>query len=195
MDTCTANQAAPHTVARIMEPTMTKSPSTSPTNVAKAPNINAEEYDSSYSSYTTPPDSNTLGACPYCESVGWLGHKCENCADAGLMYEANDGAIFQSKRAKYKDRDTKSDTRDNYLMDTKPSSSDIKDEYHLHIRKGGGIPKTWALLDSCFTVNIFSNPDLLENIHKVGRKMRLHCQSGSNTTDLMGTYPRYPEPV
>ena len=76
--------------------------------------------------------------------------------------------------------------------------SEIKedtDEYHLHIRKGGRVPKTWMLLDSCSTVNIFSNPDLLTNIHKVEKKMRLHCQSGSSSTNLMGTYPGYPEPV
>ena len=40
-------------------------------------------------------------------------------------------------------------------------SSNTGNEYHLHIRKGSGIPKTWVLLDSCFTVNISSNHDLL----------------------------------
>ena len=70
----------------------------------------------------------------------------------------------------------------------------ILHEYHFHIRTNS-IPKDWILLDSCSTVNIFCNKDLLQNIHKVNKTMKLHCQSGTSSTNLMGTLPGYPEPI
>ena len=51
------------------------------------------------------------------------------------------------------------------------------------------------LLDICSTVNVFSNPELLTNIRPANKKMRIHCQSGSVTTHLVGEYRDYPEPV
>jgi len=40
------------------------------------------------------------------------------------------------------------------------------------------IPNGWMLLDSQSTVDVFSNPDLLTNIHDVKRKLVLFCNAG-----------------
>ena len=55
----------------------------------------------------------------------------------------------------------------------------------------GEIPKTWVLLDSQSTVDIFCNPDLLQNIRRTSEGMRIHCNAGSRLTNLIGDLPGY----
>ena len=55
----------------------------------------------------------------------------------------------------------------------------------------GEILRTWVLLDSQSTVDIFCNPDLLQNIQKTPEGMRIHCNAGSRLTNLIGDLPGY----
>ena len=55
----------------------------------------------------------------------------------------------------------------------------------------GEIPKTWVLLDSQSTVDIFCNPHLLKNIRRTPERMRVHCNAGSRLTNLIGDLPGY----
>ena len=55
----------------------------------------------------------------------------------------------------------------------------------------GSIPKTWIMLDSQSTVDIFCNPQLLKNIRKTADGMRIHCNAGSRLTNYVGDLPGY----
>jgi hypothetical protein len=58
---------------------------------------------------------------------------------------------------------------------------------------GGRIPKGWVLLDSQSTDCVYSNPDLLTNIHEVKGSLTIHTQAGKTVTKLRGTVPGYGE--
>jgi len=51
------------------------------------------------------------------------------------------------------------------------------------------------LIDSCLTVNLISNLALLHDIHKVNKPLKVCCNAGVRTTNMMGTLGRFPEPV
>ena len=53
----------------------------------------------------------------------------------------------------------------------------------------GEIPKTWILQDSQSMVDIFCNPQLLKNIRRTPEGMRVHCNTGSHVTNLVGDLP------
>ena len=55
----------------------------------------------------------------------------------------------------------------------------------------GSIPKTWVLLDSQSTVDVFCNPQLLTNIRRNTEGMRIHCNAGSRLTHFIGDLPGY----
>ena len=57
------------------------------------------------------------------------------------------------------------------------------------------LPKSWLLLDTCSTVDMFYDKSLLHNIHKVSHGMTVHTNGGTTRTDMQGYFSDYPEPV
>ena len=53
----------------------------------------------------------------------------------------------------------------------------------------------WLLLDSCSTVNLISDKDLLTDIHPVPHSLQVRCNAGSVVIDHQGYLGSYPEPV
>jgi len=53
------------------------------------------------------------------------------------------------------------------------------------------IPKSWILLDSQSTVDVFSNPRLLENIHDAKQVLTLHCNAGKAIVTKKGDLKGY----
>ena len=55
------------------------------------------------------------------------------------------------------------------------------------------IPSTWILLDNQSTIDVFSNKNLLSDIHTCDRIMNIHCNAGTQQTSEMGTLAGYGE--
>ena len=55
--------------------------------------------------------------------------------------------------------------------------------------------QSWLLLDSCSTVNLISDKDLLTNIHPVPHSLQVRCNAGSVVINHLGYLGSYPEPV
>ena len=53
------------------------------------------------------------------------------------------------------------------------------------------IDKTWILLDSQSTVDLFCNRRLLINIREVSDRLIVRCNAGKISTQLMGDLPGY----
>ena len=53
----------------------------------------------------------------------------------------------------------------------------------------------WLMLDSCSTINLISDRDLLTDIHPVPHSLRVQCNSGSVVINHQGYLGSYPEPV
>jgi hypothetical protein len=51
------------------------------------------------------------------------------------------------------------------------------------------------LLDSCSTLNLIADRSMLHDIHQVDKTMHVRCNAGITTTNLMGWFGDFPEPV
>jgi hypothetical protein len=65
---------------------------------------------------------------------------------------------------------------------------DTQMDGHLH-HQGAEVSKTWILLDNQSTVDVFCNPKLLKNIHRVKKVMNIKCNAGVTRTDMVGGLP------
>ena len=48
---------------------------------------------------------------------------------------------------------------------------------HTFLHKGYPNPN-WFLLDTVFSIDVFSNPKIMTNIHKSERTTKIHCDAG-----------------
>ena len=65
------------------------------------------------------------------------------------------------------------------------------DETVLQIGHDGRLPKSWILLDNQSTVDVFCNSALLTNIRETTETMKIHCNAGVATTNLVGDLAGY----
>ena len=85
----------------------------------------------------------------------------------------------------------KGDHSDRGESDGPPSGDGVSALMFSFYQANGKIPKTWVLLDSLSTVDIFCNPHLLKNIRRSSEGVRIHCNAGSRLTNLIGDLPGY----
>jgi hypothetical protein len=58
-------------------------------------------------------------------------------------------------------------------------------------QQDGRIPKTWILLDNQSTIDVFHNATLLKNIRQSDSQMKIHCNAGVTSTNMVGDLPGY----
>ena len=59
------------------------------------------------------------------------------------------------------------------------------------LKRSQKVNKWWILLDSQSTVDLFSNPRLLTNIRSIDKELKVRCNAGIATTNLIGDLPGY----
>ena len=88
------------------------------------------------------------------------------------------------------DNQTKEDSED-YSPSFDSDSGVI--ETHISLRHSGSVLDKWLLLmDSCSSVTIITNRELVRNIYKTKNKLRVHCGAGSKILTLKATFMDYP---
>jgi hypothetical protein len=68
-------------------------------------------------------------------------------------------------------------------------------EHYFQTLQVASLRKNILLLDSCSTVNLIADRQLLRDTHKVDKPMRVWCNAGVRSTDLMGWMGCFPEAV
>jgi len=120
--------------------------------------------------------------------------------DFTAIQEANE----EKEESEEEDNESESSNNqdiDNELSDKSFIDEDEDDKYEgfefLHndvvcsTQDKAGIPKTWILLDSQSTVDVFSNPRLLTNICKSKIMLMLHCNAGKAIVTKKGDLRGY----
>jgi hypothetical protein len=71
----------------------------------------------------------------------------------------------------------------------------VTEESFQFAQVDGRLPKSWVLLDSQSTVNIFYNKDLLKDIKATNQCMCMCCNAGWMVMNLIRKLPGYPSKV
>jgi len=116
--------------------------------------------------------------------------------DFAAIQEANEENEESGEDTESENSDDQENSSDEPITD-----EDDDDEYKgfafLHndvvcsTQDKAGIPKTWILLDSQSTVDVFSNPHLLTNIRTSKTTLTLHCNAGKAIVQQKGDLKGY----
>jgi hypothetical protein len=90
-----------------------------------------------------------------------------------------------------------------YLLANADNLGEKVDDYFLITRlehcfqmpQVASLKQNALLLDSCSTVNLIADHQLLQGVHKVNKPMRVRCNAGVRSTNLMGWLGTFPEAV
>ena len=98
---------------------------------------------------------------------------------------ANDNAQFLL------DNTDNLDTNEDYSQ----SSPGITDSCFQMLEQANRLNGNVLLIDSCSSVNLICNSDLLHDIVTVDWRMRVRCNAGGRTTNQRGRLGNFPKPV
>lgn len=76
-------------------------------------------------------------------------------------------------------------------FETSHNSGQSTSTFSFSQSDGPNIPTSWILLDSQSTVDLFCNSDLLRDIRSGPSNMRIYCNAGTRTTNMIGDLPGY----
>ena len=79
--------------------------------------------------------------------------------------------------------------------DYSQSSVGVTDSCFQMLIQANRLSGNVLLIDSCSSVNLICNSDLLHDIVTVDWHMRVHCNAGVRTTNQQGQLGNFPKPV
>jgi len=80
--------------------------------------------------------------------------------------------------------------KDGYNLNFEFCGCNVKD-IDLKLGEDGKIPDSWILLDNQSIINVFKNKSLLTNLQKVSTEIKIHCNAGTSTTNMVGDLAGY----
>lgn len=119
--------------------------------------------------------------CFNCQEKGHYANKCTN------KPKDLEGEVHAQK-----DIDTSEQNEDDYEMEDTVTSftfcntDNAEPSIGTCQLQGNKIPRTWILLDNGSTVDVFVNPNLLQNIHTTDKTMVIRCNAGITKTNQQG---------
>ena len=111
------------------------------------------------------------------------GHYANECTEEEETVKTNNkkGSSFLVLKGEGQYSDIKGEEDDDYDGSSDEEGNGFTFLQHdivCSIQDEAAIPKGWILLDSQSTIDIFSNPRLLHNIHDTKRNVVLYCNTG-----------------
>jgi len=103
----------------------------------------------------------------------------------------NHGQGNKKKGNKNEDNGSTSDKEEESSDDENYKFAFRKHDVSCSIQDKAAIPKTWILLDSQLTVDVFSNPRLLTNIRDTKKSLTLYCNAGKAIITMKGDLKGY----
>jgi Reverse transcriptase (RNA-dependent DNA polymerase)/Zinc knuckle len=123
-----------------------------------------------------------------CRKCKGIGHYARECPSGDGEPAASDSAANEAATANSTGdgRAAEGKGRDGIALSTMALP-----QQGVALHEGGPMPSTWVLLDNQSTVDVFSSPELLENIREGLGSMTIHCNAGATTTTLVGDVAGY----
>jgi hypothetical protein len=132
---------------------------------------------------------------PPCRRCGRTNHILDKCiarrhADRTMLH--NMGDIDKTEYEMKNEGSTEISTKNGDLycnnegiLFQQPDVNSLKDQLSTPSKRVG-IPKTWILIDSQFTIDVFCNGEIFTQIHETNIILRIRCNAGVKTRNLRG---------
>lgn len=98
---------------------------------------------------------------------------------------------YEKKKAAIEEENTKESDEEAESSDDDYKFAFLQHDMTCTIQDKVAIPKTWILLDSQSTLDVFSNPRLLTNIRDAKRSLTLYCNAGKAIINKKGDLKGY----
>jgi hypothetical protein len=120
---------------------------------------------------TAPPDITTV-KCYCCQKMG---NYASDCPSATPKIEGATMLMLEEE------------------VEEEYTDYDSTGEFSFHLGGSKYVNPNWILLDSESTADIFCNPNLLTNIHRAGKSIKVQCNAGTSIITQKGTLKNYGE--